>query len=289
MANPLDSLTNRQYAATLLYDMGANGCDIDAQFTAIRGLLGTLESDENTAAEGLCRMQEKALMLAGSDRDRAEDFLIDHYNQSVYDDAARSMAAVSMLAPFIEMLFTRLFSDNDRQNRYWVVADQSHIRWGLQKHRWSCEFWAKEVQKSGDQEVEITVSPQRGIIKAIPQLCEAARLQPYLPSDYSLVIYALFEYRHKMFHNGFEWPIEKRVKFHGKMNNSGCPSAWFNNSTWGNTPWVCYITREFIRHCLDTIEKVLEGIGAYDRWVDAQGNATSEVGNVLSDSVGFTP
>ena len=44
---------------------------------------------------------------------------VDHLHQSVFQDAAHSMAAVGMLAPFVESLFKQAFPGNllDRNGR----------------------------------------------------------------------------------------------------------------------------------------------------------------------------
>lgn len=260
MFNPLDGYTGREYAATILYEGDTSGCDIDAQFAAIRGLLGTLEQAESSAAEKLRQEQDKVSVLTGPVRDRADDYLVECYQNSVYDDAARSMAAVSMLAPFIEMLFTRLFGNDERQRRFRRVADAKHIRWQLkEKHQWACDRWADD--EGGEK---------KGIAHGIPQLCEAIGMKPFLPNDLSIVLTALFIYRNNMLHNGFEWPKAKRSEFHQKMKETGCPNSWFDNATWNDEPWVCYLSRPFIDHCLDAIEQTLHGIGTYDRWVDVQ-------------------
>ena len=74
---------------------------------------------------------------------------------------------------------------------------------------------------------------------------------------------ALFGYRNNMFHNGFEWPLEKREKFAQRIKNSGWPDAWFGKATRDKEPWIFYMSPDFIEHCLHTIDQVLEGVGRY--------------------------
>ena len=67
---------------------------------------------------------------------------------------------------------------------------------------------------------------------------------------------ALFAYRNKMFHNGFEWPMKERHKFSEEIQRRGWPPEWFKKSTSGDQPWIFYMSADFIQHCLDTIDQV---------------------------------
>lgn len=264
MSNLLDAYTDRQYAALILYDGHTSGCNIDAQFDAIRGLFASLEQAETSAAEKLSEQQKKVSESTGPARDHADDCLNDSYHSLVYEDAARSMAAISMLAPFIEMLFTRLFSCSTRQKKYYNISNKHHVRWKLkQQLQWNCNWWAKPNENK-ERDID------KGIAKGIMQICDAIELTKHLPKDIRILLDVIFEYRNKMFHNGFEWPKAERSKFLQEIQKSNCPNTWFNNATWGNDPWVCYLSQDFINRCIDAIEEILDGIGAYDRWADAQ-------------------
>lgn len=260
MPNLLDAHMNRDYAALILYDEHTNGCDIDAQFDAIRGLLASLEQAEKLANEELIVQERRTSELTGPARDHANNCLNDSYYNSVYEDAARSMAAISMLAPFIEMLFTRLFSCVDRQTKYHKVSNKNHARWKLNsKYQWDCSYF-----------LETNGNKKRGTAKGIMQICDDIGLIQHLPKDIRILLDVIFEYRNKMFHNGFEWPKAERSEFLQNIQKSNCPSTWYNNATWGNDPWVCYLSQDFINRCINAIEETLDGIGAYDRWADAQ-------------------
>jgi len=82
---------------------------------------------------------------------------------------------------------------------------------------------------------------------------------------------ALFAYRNKMFHWGFEWPPEERKAFAAQI--AQWPSNWFATATEDGNPWIFYLTDVFVDHCLEQVDQVVLGIGAY---VDAQLKAEHE-------------
>ena len=74
---------------------------------------------------------------------------------------------------------------------------------------------------------------------------------------------ALFTYRNRMFHHGFEWPMNERKKFDEMIREEGWPPEWFRKSESGGEPWIFYMSDQFVQHCLTTIDQVLEGVGRY--------------------------
>lgn len=118
---------------------------------------------------------------------------------------------------------------------------------------------------------EIETNRREGISKVIPRLAEWDGLAHFFPDDYENVLEALFLYRNKMFHNGFIWPENGRKKFRKKINESGWPQSWFEETTHKDslkkteTPWIFCMSTEFIEHCLWTIRLVLDGYGRSHR------------------------
>lgn len=55
------------------------------------------------------------------------------------------------------------------------------------------------------------------------------------------------------------------------MHRNGWPLEWFNTSTNDGKPWIFYMSPEFIQHCLDTVDEVLDGVG---RYLSRRDNAT---------------
>jgi hypothetical protein len=62
-----------------------------------------------------------------------------------------------------------------------------------------------------------------------------------------------------MFHNGLEWPLDERIR------SKGWPSDWFSTATSADEPWIFYLSEQYIEHCLEMIEQVLDAVGAFNR------------------------
>ena len=97
-----------------------------------------------------------------------------------------------------------------------------------------------------------------GIVKGIGDIVERAGLGPYLPDDLIPTLTALFAYRNKMFHYGFEWPQDEMRKFNNRL--SDWPTGWFQKATLDDEPWMFYMSPDFIRHCTRAILMCIEGI-----------------------------
>jgi hypothetical protein len=173
-------------------------------------------------------------------------------HESVYQDAAHSMAAVGMLAPFVESLFYQAF------------------------HGIHCRFYSGNIHPSNDQRWQQSVSDQwdchfvwnknrrdRNLVNGIMQLANAVELSRHLPDDLEKVLSALFEYRNKMFHCGFEWSSEDLERFHRRIKQGEWPVEWFSTAKRDEKLWMIFLTDTFIEHCLLTIEKILVGFGNF--------------------------
>jgi hypothetical protein len=74
---------------------------------------------------------------------------------------------------------------------------------------------------------------------------------------------ALFAYRNKMFHWGFEWPPEERDAFAKYIATEKWPSDWFATATTDGKPWIFYLTDVFVDCCIERIGQVVNSFGAY--------------------------
>lgn len=99
------------------------------------------------------------------------------------------------------------------------------------------------------------------IVAGIAELAEATGLIRHLPTDTSSTLAALFYYRNRMFHHGFEWPEEERAKFEARLAAESWPDDWFESARSGGKPWVFYMSETFIKHCLDTIDAAVTAFG----------------------------
>ena len=175
---------------------------------------------------------------------------IDNLHGSVFQDAAHSMSAVGMLAPFVESLFVSIFSGLHRRG----VENGDPA--SLQTDASLDHFWDPHYVKINDK------MEKRFLVDGVMRLSRSTGLQAYLPHDLEAVLTALFSYRNKMFHHGFEWPQRERENFNKRIADEGW-TDWFSNSSHDHKPWVFYMRASFIEHCLTTIDQVLEGLGKY--------------------------
>ena len=152
-----------------------------------------------------------------------------------------------MLAPLCESLFVAVFQTLRAKSPNINVAS-------VRGRAASDEFWDPHyLYGKGGRQTDLT----QGIL----QLSEHAGLVARMPADLRAVLGALFAYRNKMFHHGFEWPMDERIKFQARLGE--WPVGWFKNATSGGQPWILYLSPVFVDHCLQTSENVLEGMGQH--------------------------
>jgi hypothetical protein len=228
--------------------------DIDSQLKAIQRLiLLHRKTKENHSAE-IKQSRDDIGEERGTWREYAEAHHIDLLHESVYQDAAHSMAAVGMVAPVVETIFTQCFRGIGNKWPTDTIPGTDHERWrAVRALLWDChKFVAK-----GSVDDDLT--------KGILQLADATGLRSKLPKDIDKTLSALFGYRNKMFHCGFEWPKDERVKFQSRISSGTWPKTWFDSASIGGEPWIFYLTEKFIEHCLSTIESVLTAFGEFVR------------------------
>jgi hypothetical protein len=245
----LPELSDRDFACVLLPDL-----DYDAQLIAVHNLLRRHKDSDQALTDEIRRIEEHARKTKGLRNEHLANEWLDRLHASVYQDAAHSMAAVGMLAPLMESIFYQAFQATRYHLSATVDPQRDHQRWQQPaEDQWDCHF----VWKSGRRSTNL--------VEGILQLADAAELSPYLPNDLKFTLQALFEYRNKMFHYGFEWPIGERQRFATRIDTSGWPIDWFAKATMGGDPWIFYLTDTFTSHCMDAIGSIIEGIGAFAR------------------------
>lgn len=225
--------------------------DYDAQLRAIRGLLGRHRRVDYERSQTIKDLDEFARKSSGLAAQRAVDDWVDHLHDSVFQDAAHSMAAVGMLAPFVESLFKQAFDGIRKLMTRTGQVPPKHPRWHMDPSlQWDCQF----------------VSPRRrNLVAGISDLADAVGLRGDLPADLADTLNALYAYRNKMFHRGFEWPEADRLAFDNRIRSEGWPVDWFGRATSGGEPWVFYLSEAFVDHCLKSVDAVILGLGAFVR------------------------
>ena len=231
--------------------------DYVSQLTAIRALL---DLHRKAAAEHTAEIKRAERLMRTSVPPRSRDPLtadleeqfreqnwIDNMHYSVYHDAAHSMAAVGLIAPFVESIFYQSFRSIEREMTKISSLPNDHERWHRPaEDQWDCHYVWKNGRRSAN------------LAEGIVQLVHAVGMSSHMPDDLRPTLAALFEYRNKMFHCGFEWPLEERKRFDQRL--SGWPADWFTKATSDGAPWVFYMSPTFVAHCLDRAERIIAGI-----------------------------
>lgn len=226
--------------------------DLDSQLIAIKGVLRRNREAEKQVTEEINALDAQLRTYAGDSeeyRQHMEDHWVGTLHGTVFQDAAHSMSAVGMLAPFVESLFVSIFHGLRERAQEKAIDDPR----AKATHN---QYWNPQIVFGKD-------GPRNDIVAGIWQLANSTGLQPFLPAGYQKLLSALVSYRNNMFHNGLEWPPEPRQKFADRINNDGWPVNWFTQATRGDAPWVFYMSDDFIAHCLEMIDQVLEGVGRY--------------------------
>jgi hypothetical protein len=240
-------MDSRDFACVVLPDL-----DYDAQLISIRYLLRIHENVDQELIKEIKEIEEFAKNTTGRRNEYAVDEWVDRLHSSVYQSAAHSMSAVGMLAPLMESVFHQAF--NGIHEKLFTDEEISidHIRSKIKDDKkWDCHFVFDEK------------STKKDLVGGIIQLSDATGLKQFLPHDIEMVLRVLFSYRNKMFHCGFEWPMEERICFWECIQNGYWPENWLDKATIGNDPWIIYLTGEFIQHCINTTEKVIEALGNF--------------------------
>lgn len=237
-------LTDREYAHYYFDDY-----DLDAQLIAIRAFLSASRAAEKSQTDEIDALARRAKEIGS---DHLIGMWTDEIHTSVYHDAARSAAAVGMLAPFVENLFTGIFRGIATLGEDVLGHDQKSAR----SERAKAQFWSPQnYYEKGEVRTDLAAG--------IMQLAEASALKPHLPVDLKDVLTALFDYRNRMLHNGFEWPQAQREAFGNRVIN--WPKNWFVSAISNRKPWVWYMSEAFIRRILALIDQVLDAAGQHIR------------------------
>ena len=192
-----------------------------AQWVAICDLLERQARADRELADRIKEADEFTKRTIGRLNEHAVDVWVELAEMSCYQDAAHSMAAVGMIAPFIESLFRAYF---------------------------------RSIGKD---------LPKGNLVRNIVKRMEEVGMEEYMPTDLEPTLSALFAYRNKMFHGGFEWSSERLKGFERQLSENCWPLDWFSWAISGDEPWMCYMTSDFISHCLDMAAGLIRGIEEY--------------------------
>jgi hypothetical protein len=229
--------------------------DLEAQLIAIRGVLRQNREAEERVAEAIKSLDAQIREYAGGNREylmHMENHWVDTLHGTVFQDAAHSMSAVGMLAPFLESLLVSIFAALQERFKEAGITVSDSIRGPSSTAKfWSPNYYFENAKW------------KKGIVVGTRQLSDTVGLTDYLPADFGKTQDALTAYRNVVFHNGFEWPIKERQRFEALIKDRKWPSDWFLKSESGEKPWIFYMGGDFIEHSLMTIDRLLDGVGRY--------------------------
>ena len=243
---PMFEFSNRDEALIL-----TSKVDFETQLFAIKNVLRLNQKENERESAKTEEIRTSIQDAHGEYADYLVEMWVEHLQNSVFLDAAHSMSAVGMLAPFVESLFDWIFTGlREIQNQDLEQAANDRTLCSQN------EFWDPRL-------VFHRKGRSKDIAQGVQQLADSIGLREYLPDDYGKTLSALFSYRNKIFHNGLEWPMEERENFEKLIQEKAWPLEWFPKSTSGGDPWIFYMSDSFIEHCLTKIDQVLEGVGKY--------------------------
>jgi hypothetical protein len=265
-----DKLTREEWMAMLEADAGAglenldlsdrdraglilDRVDYDQQLTAITGLL-----TRNKAADKQLEAERREIIASiknssGLTQEHAIDESGQNFHAMVYQGAAHSMAALGMIAPMYESMFIHAFQSIRDAFRKTGVSLPAHARGGITK---SDDFWDCHLVYS--EKAKYKTRP--GLVEGIIELADATDLT--IPVGLESLLEALFSYRNKMFHCGFEWPKDECLKFAKRIEEKKW-EGWFDRSEHGDEPWIFYMSDDLIEACIEMIDKLLDAFGRY--------------------------
>ncbi len=229
--------------------------DYESHLIAIKNLLSVHKNGNNKTTHDIKEIGDFIKNTKGAREDYIEHLIGEQmykFNISVYQSAAHSMAAVGMLAPFLESIFYQSFY-GIKDNFYCENSHPNdHSRWeNASIDTWDCHFvWNKKHRR-------------KDLVEGILQLSKSIGLKNFLPNDFDILLKVLFSYRNKMFHFGFEWPPEERKRFWERAKKEKWPPNWLDAATSGGEPWVIYLSDDFILYCVESIEEIIHAISRF--------------------------
>ncbi len=238
----LFKLSDRERGHLLL-----EGIDLEAQLAAVRSLLRRNEAADTALSKEIQDLERQVREAEDDCVWLVDDMRAERLQMSVYQDAANSMAAVGMLAPMFEAMFTALF-------RTLGAASSSRPKATDRAKRADADYWNPQILFG-------TKGRADNLVGGILQLAEDSGLKALLPKDTGKVLTALFAYRNMMFHNGFEWPADRRESFANTLESQGVPEVWFSSSKRNKEVWIYYMSPVFVERCLALVSEVLTAIG----------------------------
>lgn len=225
--------------------------DVEYQLAAIERITKLHLKYKLDLDEEIKRREFIALNNEGKNNDWEVDWHIEAIHESIYADGALCLSFVGLIVPLIETIFVMFFKHIGKNWKDDMIM--SFPRWqNLNKNDfWDCrKFLNNEMKQESD------------IKEGILQLCECTRFNDYLAPKFSKILTILFKFRNNLFHNGMEWPINKRKEFQRLLNDMDC-NQYFSFSTSAGEPWIFSMTDECINYCQSLVKDTYYSMNKY--------------------------
>ncbi|TCB60179.1 hypothetical protein E0J20_09300 [Rhizobium leguminosarum bv. viciae] len=244
-------LDDRDYLYTLVHTI-----DWQAQLSAVRLMISRNRQAGEAFSKAIANDAAEVRAYEGPHQDHWIGQHVDMIHESVYRDAAESMAAIGMIAPLVESTLGQslaaLGDMYDRKN----INPGDHKRWKRaegHESRWNCQFYFNSDKEAKNH-----------IIFGLTQLAEACGLNKFLSQEFMTWFEAMFTYRNSMFHGGFEWTVDRRELFEKAVEKNGW-DRFFSCSTKNGRPWIYYIKDEAIDALPTMVENMLDSLGRFTK------------------------
>jgi len=234
----------KEYLAHLQLDF-----DMDSQLKAIREQLYVNYQASKNSDKRIQDTVQHAEEASGIMNEYYCNRYLEAIHHSSYQSAAHSMTAVGMLAPFIETVYFQIYKSIGEKI---CLKERSHPRVLIRK---SFKKWDVHYKYTGKKKFK------NNLVQGILQITQMLGVDRSMPKEFSATLEALFEYRNKMFHCGFEWPLDERKKFEKRILS--WPKGWFESFRIDNRPWIFCMTDTFIKKVFDVFDASLIVLGKF--------------------------
>lgn len=247
--------------------------DWDSQILALKSMLRNNANALKASDDEIAKSKEYLQDYDGPHHSHYVDEHVNLLHHSVYSEATASMSAIGMVAPMIETIFCQSMSELGALYKLAGIEPPAHKRWKRSidsDQRWDAQWCFKSDPDANSND----------LISGLKQISDATRLSEHIDTTTWKWIKAMLSYRNYMFHNGFEWPVDKRTEFQKRIEREGW-GEYFSCSTTSDKPWIFYLEQETIALMPDELLKILDGIASFIKQLPAEiSSAKYNVGSV---------
>lgn len=191
------------------------------------------------------RRNETNVALANNDftGECAGDEYADTCLTFVLENVACSNIAVAALAPLFESLFAKAIA---RFREFMKgLKPTRHLRSELSDD----DFWNPYV-------VATSTGQQKNVLDGFKQLMVTLGFERAICDELWRVLHALFAYRNKALHGGYEWLVDDRKALMGNIQRNHWDEWFFVQKDERGNPWLIWMTDAFIKRVFLALEQL---------------------------------